>query len=113
MYKQNQDVPAKRCNLDHFEKTFVQTTESSLDSGKAIGRSENNIFVKLCKSSTEKVLAQKNVENAKNVFEAGSASLKVYYYKCCFFFLQNVLSRILTILLIIVLLIFTLIFRIQ
>ena len=80
MSKQNKDVPAKRCELGHFEKAFVEGTGNLLDCGKAIGRPVNNNFVKLCKSSVEKVLAKKKTENVNNVFEAGCAILKTYYF---------------------------------
>ena len=71
MTKQNKDAPAKRCELNHFEKTFVETTGTLLDCGKAIRRTENNTIVKLCKNSAEKILAKKKAENVNNVFEAG------------------------------------------
>ena len=87
MYEQNQNVLAKRFELDHFEKTFMETTENLLDCGKAIERSENNIFVKSCKSDAEKVLTKKNVKIVNNVFEAGCASLKTFYFKYSFLFL--------------------------
>ena len=74
MSKQNQDVSANRCKLDYFEKTFVETSGNLLDCGKAIRRTQNNIFVKSCKSSAEKVLAKKKTEKLYNVFEAGCAS---------------------------------------
>ena len=70
-----------------YKQSKDETTENLLDFGKAIGRSENNIFLKLCKSSAEKVLAKKNLKNANNVLEAGCASLKIYHYKLTFLFL--------------------------
>ena len=57
-----------------YKQSKDETTENLLDFGKAFGRSENNIFLKLCKSSAEKVLAKKKTENLYNVSEAGCAS---------------------------------------
>ena len=94
MFEQNL---AKRFELDHFEKTFMETTENLIDCGKAIERSENNIFVKSCKSHAEKVLAKKKMKIVNNVFEAGCASLKTFYFEYTFLFLKNFFDKMLSI----------------